>query len=197
MGVKLRFDFFEAKRRDLLAASRRARDSLVADEKREKENSNNQLDVLATQSGLTKGAIMAMNSDGLKQERQKLLRAQENERNWLRNALNNELAQLKALEQGNQLLTEAATGDAEAQQEKARKMKELNDRRAAEEERKAMEAEARQKLEKQIAKEEFHKQQVELQKKQALEAQKQKEAYERQLREMERKKQVEAEKEQK
>merc|ERR1712217_431750 len=148
--------------RDLLAASRRARDSIVTEEKREKENSNNQLDVLASQSGLTKGAIMAMNSDGLKQERQKLLKAQENERNWLKNALNNELAQLKALEQGNQMLTEAATGDAEAQQEKARKMKELNDKRAQEEERKAMEAEARQKLEKQIAKEEFHKQQVEL-----------------------------------
>merc|ERR1712217_848563 len=170
--------------RDLLAASRRARDSIVTEEKREKENSNNQLDVLASQSGLTKGAIMAMNSDGLKQERQKLLKAQENERNWLKNALNNELAQLKALEQGNQMLTEAATGDAEAQQEKARKMKELNDKRAQEEERKAMEAEARQKLEKQIAKEEFHKQQLELEKKGREEAKRQKEAYERQVRQM-------------
>lgn len=34
--VKLRYDFFEAKRRDLLAAARRARDALLADEKREK-----------------------------------------------------------------------------------------------------------------------------------------------------------------
>merc|ERR1712084_50284 len=150
------------------------------EEKREKENSNNQLDVLASQSGLTKGAIMAMNSDGLKQERQKLLKAQENERNWLQNALNNELSQLKALEKGNQMLTKAATGDAEAQMEKARKMKELNDKRAQEEERKAMEAEARQKLEKQIAKEEFHKQQEELKKKAEIEAEKQKLAYERQ-----------------
>merc|ERR1712151_349505 len=136
----LRFDFFEAKRRDLLAASRRARDSIVAEEKREKENSNNQLDVLALQSGLTKGAIMAMNSDGLKQERQKLLKAQENERNWLKNALNNELAQLKQLEQSNQMLTEQATGHAEEEREKARRIKELNDRRQQEEERKAMEA---------------------------------------------------------
>merc|ERR1712226_696516 len=134
--VKLRFDFFEAKRRDLLAASRRARDSIMTEEKREKENSNSQLDVLATQSGLTRGAIMAINSDSLRQERQKLLRAQENERNWLKNALNNELAQLKALEQNNQKLTEAATGDAEAQREQARKIKELNDRRQQEEEKK-------------------------------------------------------------
>lgn len=195
--VKLRFDFFEAKRRDLLAASRRARDSICADETREKGNSNTQLDVLASQSGLTKGAIMAMNSDGLKQERQKLLKAQESERNWLKNALNCELNQLKALEKGNQTLQAAATGDAEERAEQARKTKELNDKRQQEEERKAMEAEARQKLEKQIAKEEFHKQQVELSKKAQAEARKAKEAYERQVREMERKKQVEVEKEQK
>lgn len=194
--VKLRFDFFEAKRRDLLAASRRARESLVADEAREKGASNSQLDVLASQSGLTKGAIMAMNSDGLKQERQKLLRAQEKERDWLKNALNIELAGLKKLEASNQMLTEQATGDAEEQIERARKTKELNDKRQQEEERKAMEAEARQKLEKQIAKEEFHKNQIELEKKGREEAKKQKEAYERQVAEMERKKQKEIEKEQ-
>merc|ERR1711920_450375 len=135
--------------------------------------------------------------DGLKQERQKLLRAQENERNWLKNALNNELAQLKSLEMNNVMLQEEAGDNAEKEREKARKVKELNDRRQQEEERKAMEAEARQKLEKQIAKEEFHKQQLELQHKQELEAAKQKAAYERQLAEMERKKQVEREKEQK
>ena len=38
--------------------------------------------------------------------------------------------------------------------EQSRKMKELNDKRAAEEERKQLELEARQKLEKQLAKEE-------------------------------------------
>ena len=37
--------------------------------------------------------------------------------------------------------------------EQSRKMKEMNDKRAAEEERKQMEMEARQKLEKQLAKE--------------------------------------------
>mmetsp|Transcript_110987 Transcript_110987/g.324654 ORF Transcript_110987/g.324654 Transcript_110987/m.324654 type:complete len:523 (+) Transcript_110987:114-1682(+) len=191
--VKLRYDFFEAKRRDLLAAARRARDAILADERREKENTN-QLDVLSRDSGLTRGAILAINSDGLKLERQKLLRAQENERNWLKNALNNELNQLKLLEHNNQMLNEAAQSDQEAQQEKAQLMKELNDRRQQDEERKAMEAEARQKLEKQIAKEEFAKQQEELRQKAELESAKQKEVYERQMREMERKKQAELEK---
>merc|ERR1712060_241439 len=108
----------------------------------------------------------------------------ENERNWLRNALNNELAQLKKLEESNQMLTEQATGHAEEEREKARRIKELNDKRQQEEERKAMEAEARQKLEKQIAKEEFHKQQEELKKKGEIEAEKQKLAYGRQMAEM-------------
>ena len=75
--MKLRFDFFEAKRRDLLAAARRARDALRADERREKESSSQQLALVAKESGLTQGAVLALNSDTLKLERQKLLRAQE------------------------------------------------------------------------------------------------------------------------
>mmetsp|Transcript_146843 Transcript_146843/g.256218 ORF Transcript_146843/g.256218 Transcript_146843/m.256218 type:complete len:526 (+) Transcript_146843:138-1715(+) len=190
--VKLRYDFFEAKRRDLLAATRKARDSILAEERREKEN--NQLDVLAQQSGLSKGAILALNSDGLKLERDKLLRAQEHERNWLKNALRNELQSLQAIETHNQRLQQEADSDAEKTRMAAQRLKELNDKRAQQEERKAMEAEARQKLEKQIAKEEFMKQQEELKKKGEIEAQKQKEAYQRQLNEMVRKKKVEEQK---
>lgn len=78
--------------------------------------------------------------------------------------------------------------------EQSRKLKELNDKRAAEEERKQMEMEARQKLEKQLAKEEFHKQQLEIQNKAKLDAQKSKEAYERQVRDAERKREIEREK---
>jgi len=195
--VKLRFDFFEAKRKDLLAASRRARDSLVAEERRDKEVGSNQLELICRESGLSKGAVMAITSDGLKLERQKLLKAQENERNWLRNALNNELRQLKLLEQGQQQLQREASVEATRMEEKARLMKETNDKRAQEEERKAMEAEARQRLEKQLAKEEFHKQQLELEEKAEREAEEQRQIYERQLKEMERKKQAEIEKAQK
>ena len=87
-----RYDFFEAKRRDLLAAARRAREQIMAD-------GEQPLAVVAQESGLSKGlrdgpskrwaepcrpccagAILALNSDTLKLERQKLLRAQETER---------------------------------------------------------------------------------------------------------------------
>merc|ERR1719424_1306158 len=127
--VKLRYDFFEAKRRDLLAAARKAREQLVAEEKREKEG--NQLDVLVQQSGLSKGAIMALNSDNLKMERQKLLRAQEHERNWLKNQLRSELHQLKTLEVHNARQIQASSDDQAAVVEAANNMKAANDKRAA------------------------------------------------------------------
>ncbi|CAE7306217.1 KDM1B [Symbiodinium sp. CCMP2456] len=191
---KLRFDFFEAKRRDLLAAARRARDSIMSDEHREKESSNQQLALVAKESGLSKGAILALNSDTLKLERQKLLRAQETERSWLKSALNSELHQLKQLESANQTLSAEAEDRLDKIREQSRKMKEMNDKRAEMEERKQMEMEARQKLEKQLAKEEFHKQQLELQNKQKEDAKRLKEAYERQVRDAERKRQIEREK---
>mmetsp|Transcript_96652 Transcript_96652/g.152929 ORF Transcript_96652/g.152929 Transcript_96652/m.152929 type:complete len:532 (-) Transcript_96652:142-1737(-) len=190
--VKLRYDFFEAKRKDLLAAARKAREQLLAEEKREKDNI--QLDVLAKQSGLSKGAILALNSDNLKQERQKLLKAQEKERNWLKNQLRSELHQLKTLETNDANMKKEASDNSAATREKARRMKELNDKRAAMEERKAMEAEARQKLEKEIAKQEFHKAQEELKRKAELNAQKEKEAYMRQLKNAEDKRLAEDEK---
>merc|ERR1719183_1886606 len=193
--VKLRYDFFEAKRRDLLAAARKAREQLIAEEKR--EGGNGKYDQLAQQSGLTKGAILALNSDNLKMERQKLLRAQEHERNWLKNQLRSELHQLKTMEDHNKRSRQEAADNDAGVVEAARKMKETNDKRAAAEERKAMEAEARQKLEKQIAQEEFHKAQQEMKKKAQENAIKERKAYERQLAETEKKKQAEIEKERK
>jgi hypothetical protein len=190
--VKLRYDFYEAKRKDLLAAARKAREQIIAEEKRQQENI--QVDVLAKQSGLSKGAILALNSDNLKQERQKLLRAQEKERNWLKNQLRSELHQLRTLEHNDMKLKTESAADNSEMEEKARRMKELNDRRAAAEERKAMEAEARQKLEKEIAKQEFHKAQMELKRKSEIAAQKEKEAYQRQLRNAELKLEQEREK---
>lgn len=196
--VKLRYDFFEAKRRDLLEATKRTRAALISEEKKDREGSSHQqLEAIAKVSGLTKGAVLALNSDNLKLERQRLLKAQEIERNWLKNALRNELAQLQTLENHDKRLSEEGGNDEEKVRQKSIAMKELNDKRRLEEERKQVEIEARQKLEKQIAKEEFHKQQLELKKAAEAEARKQKEAYERQCREADRKKQVEREKEEK
>eukprot|EP00438_Fugacium_kawagutii_P005001 Skav230040 [mRNA] locus=scaffold465:174258:186748:+ [translate_table: standard] len=197
--VKLRYDFFEAKRRDLchdsfdvlsfqgregnlnrddftsgfcrrLAAARRARDALLADERREKESSNQQLlgccslvqvDLLALvskdsslggghlssaidvlpgsfglasaadgrwESGLSKGAILALNSDTLKMERQKLLRAQAvgGERSRSLQVPGRSLQRLllrKQLESANQFLTNEAQNQEDAMREHSRKMK--------------------------------------------------------------------------
>merc|ERR1712187_559912 len=110
---------------------------------------------MGKETGYTKGAILALNGDTLAYERKKLLKAQEVERKWLENALANELGALKKLESNNKAAIEEGNKEAEKQREAARKLKELNDKRAQEEERKQMEAEARMKLEKQIAKEEF------------------------------------------
>mmetsp|Transcript_24934 Transcript_24934/g.71567 ORF Transcript_24934/g.71567 Transcript_24934/m.71567 type:complete len:528 (-) Transcript_24934:349-1932(-) len=195
--VKLRYDFFEAKRRDLLAASRRARDQIVADERQANNSNSQQLELRAKDAGVSRGALLALQSDGLAQERRKLLKAQELEKKWLQNALNAELNQLKELEKGKAFAEAEGDKDAERQKEMSRKIKEMNDKRAQEEERKQMEAEARQKLEKQIAKEEFHKQQEEIKRRAEEEARRQKELYEKQCAEAERKKQAELEKERK
>lgn len=177
--VKLRYDFFEAKRRDLLAASRRARDTLVAEGKRSGESSG-QLDIVAASKGVTKAEVLAANSGSLLAEAAKLQRSKKKERDWLKSALCAELKQLQALEHTNIMMTEEGDKEADRQQDNAKKMKDINDKRAIDEERKKMEAEGRQKLEKQIAKEEFHRQQEEIKVKQLQDAKKAKEVYERQ-----------------
>jgi myosin heavy subunit len=73
-------------------------------------------------------------------------------------------------------------------------MKALNDRKAQEEERKQLEIEARQQLEKRIAKEEFLKQQRDLELQREKERERAKDAHQRQLQEVERKRQAEMDK---
>jgi len=194
--VKLRYDFFEAKRRDLLAASRRARDTLVAEGKRSGEQAG-QLDLIARENGVTKAQVLAINSGSLNLEVEKLQKAKKKERDWLKNALAAELKQLQALEHGNNFMQQEGSNEADRQKDLSKRMKDINDRRAAEDERKRMETEARAKLEKQIAKEEFHRQQEEIKKQNALEAKRAQEAYERQQRDAEAKREAEAERERK
>lgn len=195
--VKLRYDFFEAKRRDLLAATRRARDSVLADEKRERGEEQNQLSLLANQTGFSKGAILALNGDTLAYERKKLMQAQGTQRKWLENALGAELKQLEKLEKGSAAMEEAGNKEQERVQEASRVLKALNDQRAQDEERKQLEAEARQKLEKQIAKEEFAKQLEELKIKGDIEARKQQELYQKKVAQAQEKLEAEQEKERK
>lgn len=191
--VKLRYDFFEAKRKDLLAATRRARDRIVAEEQREAGT----MSAISRDHGVGVGALMALNSDGLKMERQKLLKAQEIERKWLSSTLNHELHNLQVLESNNKKMEADADDSKQKMMENAQRIKELNDRRREMEEQKQRELQAQQKLEKQIAKEEFMRQQNEMHKMAEKEAIKKKEAHERQLAEADRKRQQEREKQEK
>lgn len=193
--VKLRHDFFEAKRKDLLHSAKKAYSSIVAEEELKKESSSTSALVKATGIGIQQ--LQALNSDSLKLERQKLLRAQETEKAWLRNALNIELRQIQILAQNDQKLTQEENLGAEAQLAAARRMKELNDRRQKEEETKQMEREAQNKLEKAIAKKEFERQQEEIMRQKEQEAEKQAAIHRRNLAEMERKREAVIEKEQK
>merc|ERR1712078_292835 len=125
---------------------------LVAEEKRQAGQQNNVLQTISKQTGLSMGALMAVNSDGIKLERQKLLRAQDQERKWLKNTLSNELAQLQKLENAAVKMAQEDAGNEQKMKDAADRMKRLNDERREEEERKQLEMEAQQRLEKQIAK---------------------------------------------
>eukprot|EP00397_Hematodinium_sp_SG-2012_P010292 GEMP01010402.1.p1 GENE.GEMP01010402.1~~GEMP01010402.1.p1 ORF type:complete len:514 (+),score=157.84 GEMP01010402.1:340-1881(+) len=155
--IKLRYDFFEAKRRDLLCSTRRARDRII--ESANKDAHFNNLKQVAEYSGVNEGYLLALQSDTLKRERMQLLKSQQLQKGWLRNTLINELRQLEGLERADQKLTEAGNKEAEQLQERARRTKEINERRAAEEEQKRLELLAQEKYEKQVAKEEFARQQ--------------------------------------
>jgi len=195
--AKLRYDFFEAKRRDLLAAARRARDQILSEERREAALKGQALDVMSRENGVSQGALLALTSDGLRAERAKMTRAQERERSWLKGALDQELKQLKLLENAKTVAEDQDNALEFRQREAALRMKEISDKKAEMEERKQMEKEARLRLEKEIAKEEFLRQKEERQRQAAAEARRQKELHLRQLEEMERRKQAEAEKQEK
>merc|ERR1712078_104394 len=97
---------------------------LVAEEKRQAGNQSNVLQNISKQSGLSMGALMALNSDGIKLERQKLLRAQEQERKWLKSTLSNELAQLQKLESASAKMAKEEAGNEAKMKEAASRMKE-------------------------------------------------------------------------
>merc|ERR1719310_2297133 len=109
--VKLRYDFFEAKRKDLLTACRRARSQLMAKQERGQHPPVGQD---ATVNTSMVAAASALESDTIRLEKHKLARVQANERRWLQSALGAELENLKKLEQGAQQAAQDAADDSAA-----------------------------------------------------------------------------------
>ena len=186
--IKLRFDFFEAKRKDLLILAIKARERVLNDRRGQRPRSAS-----ATRS--TDGSTRASSDYGiLNMEREKLARFQEGERKWLENCLMHELRHLKQLEADDHRLSEESHDSQSKMIEESRRIKEMNDRRRAIDEQKQRVVEAQQELEREKAKQGFVQHQEELRKSQEAEMNKKRLAHLKSVRDAEARRQKELEK---
>jgi hypothetical protein len=176
--IKLRYDYFEAKRKDLLAAATNARERILVSRK-----GSNLLSSCAPDPSTYMGSAASLEWGILKIEREKLTRFQEAEKRWLENCLNHELAALRGMEADEERITEETQDKSKKIIEESRRLKELNDRRRAIEEHKQRIIEAQQEVEKEKAKQAFAKHQDDIRKQQEREEQKKREAHDRSKRE--------------
>lgn len=111
--VKLRYDFFEAKRKDLLAACKRARDIIIEQEHKERIHSKNgmTLQELSKLKNVPSGMIQAMQGDTVNQERVRVKHAQQLQLTWLSNMLRHQLTQTKHLESADKFMAAEQAGD--------------------------------------------------------------------------------------
>ena len=188
--VKLRYDYFEAKRKDLMVMAMEARDKLLQARKPRSvfTRSPSSTQTIASMS-TSEGSDWGM----LNLEREKLARFQKGEKRWLESCLRHEIDVLKKLEADDQRLTEENSDHTRKMAEESKRIKEMNDRRRVIEEQKQRVAEAQQELEKENAKKAFAQHQLELQKLQEKEAERKKEAHLRSLKEAEERAQKELE----
>lgn len=178
--VKLRYDYFEAKRKDLLALAHTTRDRLLRDTKPSLTRS-------ATSTHTLNSTSTASPSEWgmLTMEREKLARFQRGEKKWLENCLRHELDLLKKLEADDERLTEESQDNSKKMVEESRRIKEMNDRRRGIEEQKQRIAEAQQELDREKAKKAFAEHQEELQKLEEKDAERKRQAHLKSLRDAE------------
>lgn len=129
--VKLRYDFFEAKRKDLLAACRRSRETILdqEDQERRKYPTGLTLAELSRKKGVSSGVLQALQSDSVRQERQRMAHAQHLQLKWLQNTLAHQLQQTQALENADKFLAEEAANNDLKEKEAAERMKKQNEER--------------------------------------------------------------------
>jgi hypothetical protein len=159
--VKLRYDFFEAKRKDLLSAAKKARERLL--KSKDLTQSASMPVLIAKTSGLDKvtkisaeqASKQLRNFGVVELERKKLARMISLEKQWLVATLGHELALLKKMDKDDKHLAQEGDDYLLKMQEEARKIKELNDRRREMEEAKIQEREAELRLERERTKREF------------------------------------------
>ena len=187
--VKLRFDYFEAKRKDLLILATDARNRIVSAKK----------PVILSRSKSSTMTLASANSvephdwGMLAIEREKFARQQEGEKKWLENCLKHELSLLRKLEAEDVRLTEESHDQSKKLADESRRIKDMNDRRRDIEEQKQRVSEAQQELEKERAKKAFSEHQENLRKLQEKEALKKREAHLKSVKEAETRAQKELE----
>ena len=187
--VKLRYDYFEAKRKDLLGLAHNSRDRILRDNKPNLTRSSTSVHTLNSAS-TTSPSEWGM----LTMEREKLARFQRGEKKWLENCLRHELDLLKQLEADDERLTEESQDNSKKMVEESRRIKEMNDRRRAIDEQKQRIAEAQQELDREKAKKAFAEHQEELQKLEEKEAERKRQAHLKSLRDAEMRTQKEMQK---
>ena len=179
--IKLRYDYFEAKRKDLLALALAARDKIL----KTKRSSSVLPSTSSTESVSSATSQNKAEYGMLQMEREKLARFQGGEKRWLENCLNHELALLRRMEAEDLRLNEESQDKSKKLMEESKRLKELNDRRREIEEQKQKVFEAQQELEREKAKQAFAKHQEELRKLQEREERMKREAHERSVRDAE------------
>jgi len=170
--VKLRYDFFEAKRKDLLTACRRARSQLMA---KEDARRGTQAEAKASMDASMVAAASALESDTIRLEKHKLARVQQLERRWLESALGAELESLRKLEKGSQQAAQEASDDAAAAKADSDRRKAESERKREQEHQRALAAQAQLNLEREMARQEFAREQELLEKRKMAEAKARKE----------------------
>jgi len=187
--VKLRYDYFEAKRKDLLALAVAAREKVLSSKRSSAMGRSGSSTETVTSAASNPKPDYGM----LHMEREKLARLQEGEKRWLENCLNHELNLLRRMEAEDQRLSEESQDKSKKLMEESKRLKELNDRRRQIEEQKQKVLEAQQELEREKAKQAFSKHQEELKKLQEREERMKREAHERSIRDAEQRLKREAE----
>mmetsp|Transcript_31799 Transcript_31799/g.69579 ORF Transcript_31799/g.69579 Transcript_31799/m.69579 type:complete len:521 (-) Transcript_31799:140-1702(-) len=182
--VKLRFDFFDAKRRDLLSSCRKRYEDLV----------NSGLASTADHKGSTNHN--ASQYGAVQQELEKLKLVKTREKQWLARALKHELEQLRNTEEGHAMVESDNDMQMKRLEEQSRRTRELNDRRAELADQKRQEQALQLKLDRKLAKAEFERQQEEMQREMERQAQHRREQIERNNRMMQEKLDEEKRKEQ-
>merc|ERR1719321_88 len=113
----------------------------------------------AADGHLIVAAASAKESDTIALEKHKLARVQANERKWLQAALGSELKRLRDMEAADQRLSQETTDGEKAADDDSKRRKEQDEKKRQEEMKKAAEQAAILRLERQLAKEQFEREQ--------------------------------------